>query len=60
MACETILVVKVGHVGTSKKDQNPDLQRRELEAAGCEKTFKERIRPDKRWRSMERCGITCV
>jgi len=33
--------VKVGYVRTSKKDQNPDLQRRDLEAFGCEKIFEE-------------------
>jgi DNA invertase Pin-like site-specific DNA recombinase len=35
--------VKVGYVRTSKKDQNPDLQRRELEAFGCEKIFEEQV-----------------
>lgn len=34
---------KVGYIRTSKKDQNPDLQRRELEAAGCEKIYEEQI-----------------
>lgn len=42
-ACETILVVKVGYTRTSKKEQNPDLQRRELEAFGCERIFEEQI-----------------
>jgi hypothetical protein len=32
-------VVRVGYVRTSKKDQNPDLQRRALEDFGCGKTF---------------------
>lgn len=35
--------MEVGYVRVSKKDQNPDLQRRELVAAGCEKIFEERI-----------------
>jgi DNA invertase Pin-like site-specific DNA recombinase len=35
--------VKVGYIRTSKKDQNPDLQRRELLAFGCEKIFEEQI-----------------
>jgi len=33
----------VGYVRVSKKEQNPDLQRRELEAAGCMRVFKESI-----------------
>ncbi len=35
--------MRVGYVRTSKKDQNPDLQRRELEEFGCEKIFEEQI-----------------
>ncbi len=35
--------MKVGYIRTSTKDQNPDLQRQELVAAGCEKTFEEQI-----------------
>jgi DNA invertase Pin-like site-specific DNA recombinase len=35
--------MKVGYVRTSKKDQNPDLQRRDLEAFGCERIFEEQI-----------------
>ena len=35
--------VRVGYVRTFKKDQNPELQRRDLLAAGCEKLFEERI-----------------
>jgi DNA invertase Pin-like site-specific DNA recombinase len=35
--------VKVGYVRVSKREQNPELQRRELEAAGCERIFEERI-----------------
>ena len=33
----------VGYVRVSKREQNPDLQRRELAASGCEKIFEERI-----------------
>ena len=35
--------MKIGYVRTSKKDQNPDLQRRDLQAFGCEKVFEEQI-----------------
>jgi DNA invertase Pin-like site-specific DNA recombinase len=35
--------VKVGYVRVSRQDQNTDLQRKELEAAGCEKIFEEKI-----------------
>ncbi len=35
--------MRVGYIRTSKKDQNPDLQRRELEEFGCEKIFEEQI-----------------
>jgi DNA invertase Pin-like site-specific DNA recombinase len=35
--------VKVSYLRTSKKDQNPELQRRDLEAFGCEKVFEEQI-----------------
>ncbi len=33
----------VGYVRVSKREQNPELQRRELRAAGCERIFEERI-----------------
>ncbi len=33
----------VGSICVSKREQNPELQRRELETAGCEKFFEERI-----------------
>jgi DNA invertase Pin-like site-specific DNA recombinase len=36
-------LVRIGHIRTSKKDQNPELQRRDLLAAGCEKLFEEQI-----------------
>ncbi len=35
--------MKVGYIRISKKDQNPELQRRDLLAAGCEKIFEEQI-----------------
>jgi DNA invertase Pin-like site-specific DNA recombinase len=35
--------VKVGYIRTSTKDQNPDVQRRDLLAFGCEKIFEEQI-----------------
>ena len=35
--------MEVGYIRVSKRDQNTDLQRRELLAAGCEKVFEERI-----------------
>lgn len=50
----------MGYIGTSKKDQNPDLQRRDLSAAGCEKFFEEQIssrkanRPEL-WAALEYC-----
>ena len=35
--------MKIGHIRTSKKDQNPDLQRTDLLAFGCEEEFEEQI-----------------
>src|SRR5215210_7846806 len=35
--------VKVGYIRTSTKEQNPELQRRDLEAFGCERFFEEQI-----------------
>ncbi len=35
--------MNVGYVRVSKREQNPDLQKRELKAAGCEKVFEEKI-----------------
>ena len=35
--------MKIGYVRTSEKDQNPDLQRRDLLAAGCEKICEEQV-----------------
>jgi DNA invertase Pin-like site-specific DNA recombinase len=39
----TIQSMDVGYVRVSKREQNPELQRRELRAAGCERIFEERI-----------------
>ena len=58
--------MKIGYICTSKKDQNPELQRRDLLAFGCEKIFEEQIssrradRPELR-AAMEFCregGVT--
>ncbi len=38
-----MLGVEVGYVRVSKREQNPELQRRELTAAGCERIFEERV-----------------
>ena len=38
-----MLGVEVGYVRVSKREQNPELQRRELSAAGCKRIFEERI-----------------
>src|SRR5215216_6445221 len=35
--------MNIGYARVSRQDQNPDLQRRELEEAGCEQIFEERI-----------------
>ena len=35
--------MNVGYVRVSKREQNPDLQRRELDNAGCGRIFEERI-----------------
>lgn len=35
--------IDIGYIRTSKKDQNPDLQRRELRAFGCERIFEEQV-----------------
>ncbi len=42
--------MEVGYIRVSKKDQNPDLQRRDLLAAGCEEIFEERISSRKEMR----------
>lgn len=35
--------MNISYIRTSKKDQNPELQRRELKAFGCERVFEEVI-----------------
>ena len=35
--------MNVGYARVSRQDQNPQMQRRELRAAGCERLFEERI-----------------
>ena len=52
--------VKVGYIRTSKKDQNPELQRRDLLAAGCEKIFEEQISSRKADRPQLRAALEYV
>lgn len=49
--------MKVGYVRTSKKDQNPDLQRKDLDAFGCERIFEEQISSRKADRPALRAAI---
>lgn len=49
--------MRVGYVRTSKKDQNPDLQRRELEEFGCERIFEEQISSRKADRPQLRAAL---
>lgn len=35
--------MRIGYIRTSRKDQNPDLQRKDLLEFGCEKVFEEQI-----------------
>ena len=49
--------MRVGYIRTSKKEQNPDLQRRELEAFGCEKIFEESISSRKEDRPQLRAAL---
>ncbi len=49
--------MKVGYIRTSKKDQNPELQRRELEAFGCERFFEEQISSRKEGRPQLRAAM---
>ena len=49
--------MKVGYVRTSKKDQNPEIQRRDLEAFGCERFFEEQISSRKEDRPELRAAI---
>jgi DNA invertase Pin-like site-specific DNA recombinase len=52
--------VKVGYVRTSKKDQNLELQRRDLLTAGCEKLFEEQISSRKADRPELRAALEYV
>jgi len=49
--------VKVGYIRTSKKDQNPELQRRDLLAFGCGKIFEEQISSRREDRPELRAGM---
>lgn len=49
--------MKVGYIRTSKKDQNPDLQRRDLQAFGCERFFEEQISSRKEVRPALRAAM---
>ena len=49
--------MRVGYIRTSKKDQNPDLQRRELEEFGCERIFEEQISSRKADRPQLRAAL---
>ena len=51
--------MKVGYIRTSNKDQNPELQRRELEAFGCERFFEEQISSRKEDRPELRVAMDC-
>ncbi len=52
--------VRVGYVRTSKKDQNRELQRSDLLAAGCEKIFEEQISSRKADRPKLRAALEYV
>jgi DNA invertase Pin-like site-specific DNA recombinase len=52
--------VRVGCIRTGKKDQNPQLQRRDLLAAGCEKVFEEQISSRKAQRPQLRAALGYV
>jgi DNA invertase Pin-like site-specific DNA recombinase len=49
--------MRVGYVRTSKKDQNPGLQEKELEAFGCERTFEDEISSRKADRPQLRAAL---
>ena len=53
-------LVRVGYIRTSKKDQNPELQRRDLLTAGCEKVFEEQISSRKADRPELRAALEYV
>jgi DNA invertase Pin-like site-specific DNA recombinase len=52
--------VRVGYIRTSKKEQNPQLQRRDLLAAGCQKLFEEQISSRKAHRPELRAALEYV
>jgi DNA invertase Pin-like site-specific DNA recombinase len=52
--------VSIGYVRTSTKGQNPELQRRELLAFGCEKIFEEQISARKADRPELRAALEYV
>ncbi len=52
--------MRVGYIRTSKRDQNPDMQRRDLLAAGCEKVFQEQISSRKADRPVLRAALEYV
>lgn len=47
----------VGYIRTSKKDQNPELQRRDLEAIGCERIYEEQVSSRKEGRPELRAAL---
>lgn len=47
----------IGYIRTSKRDQNPDLQRRELSEFGCERFFEEQISSRKQDRPELRAAL---
>ena len=49
--------MKIGYVRTSKKDQNPELQRRDLLTCGCEKFFEEQLSSRKENRPQLRAAM---
>ena len=52
--------MRVGYIRTSKKDQNPQLQRRDLLAAGCQKLFEEQISSREAQRPQLRAALEYV
>ena len=52
--------VRVGYIRTGKKEQNPQLQRRDLLEAGCETLFEEQISSRKAQRPQLRAALEYV
>jgi DNA invertase Pin-like site-specific DNA recombinase len=52
--------MNVGYARVSRQDQNPDLQRRELEASGCERIFEEKISTRKESRPVLEAALDYV